>query len=671
PGHMASETLLIFVLMLSSVRLGKSAETLFNVKCQSAVGVIGQTTNISCSIESQTGPVIIKAVSLTRFRENKPCFTFKPHENRVTGDSRFKVESLPSLQLHNTAISDEGGYRYYIRTNLGKAKAEFRINVTANYSLPIITSEPTEIKDGGAADLYCRASGGYPAGTIHWFDQRNTNWTQNSRLQITQGHDGLFTLSSKLSFRSIDSTWGRFRCVVLNYRYEEEEESTANLRREENAQAVNNTVKIILAAVILIGSLIVCLLIVVFFKLRVTEKIKKARSMDLPATFAAETDDVEDETDLDLVPPMPFGTLGGEVSPSLINTMLKPLLCRNRNLASASLLFVLMLTSVHFGKTAETLFNLKCQSAVGVIGQTTNISCSIESQTGPVVINTVVLTRFRENKPCFTFQPYENRVTGDSRFKVESLPSLQLHNTAISDEGGYRYYIRTNLGNDDAEFRINVTAVYSPPVITSEPTEIKDGGAADLYCRASGGYPAGTIHWFDQRNTNWTQNSRLQITQGHDGLFTLSSKLSFRSIDSTWGPFSPTPNRNHRNMPLLSLLFLVLIMSPVTKSVEAVYSLPIITSEPTEIESGGAADLYCRASGGSPAGTIHWFDQRNTNWTQNSRLQITQGHDGLFTLSSKLSFRSIDSTWGPFRCVVLNYRYEEEEGGRTPAQGRD
>ncbi|KAF5886777.1 muscle, skeletal receptor tyrosine-protein kinase-like isoform X1, partial [Clarias magur] len=185
----------------------------------------------------------------------------------------------------------------------------------------------------------------------------------------------------------------------------------------------------------------------------------------------------------------------------------------------------------------KALFNLKCQSAVGVIGQTTNISCSIESQTGPVVINTVVLTRFRENKPCFTFQPYENRVTGDSRFKVESLPSLQLHNTAISDEGGYRYYIRTNLGNDDAEFRINVTAVYSPPVITSEPTEIKDGGAADLYCRASGGYPAGTIHWFDQRNTNWTQNSRLQITQGHDGLFTLSSKLSFRSIDSTWGPF--------------------------------------------------------------------------------------------------------------------------------------
>ncbi|KAF5886778.1 muscle, skeletal receptor tyrosine-protein kinase-like isoform X1, partial [Clarias magur] len=129
PGYMASDTLLIFVLMLSSVRLGKSAETLFNLKCQSAVGIAGQTTNISCSIESQTGPVVIKAVSLTRIRENKPCFTFKPSKNRVTGDSRFKVESLPSLQLHNTSISDEGGYRYYIRTNLGHVDAEFTISV--------------------------------------------------------------------------------------------------------------------------------------------------------------------------------------------------------------------------------------------------------------------------------------------------------------------------------------------------------------------------------------------------------------------------------------------------------------------------------------------------------------------------------------------------------------
>ncbi|XP_053355257.1 uncharacterized protein LOC128527017 [Clarias gariepinus] len=227
---MATATLLVLTLMLSSVPVGQAAESLFNVKCQPAVGVIGQITHISCSIESQTGPVVINTVVLTRFSEIKPCFTFQPYENRVTGDSRFKVESLPSLQLHNTAISDEGGYKYYIRTNQGNVNVQFTINVTAKYSSPVITFEPTVIESGGAADLYCNASGGYPAGTIHWFGQSNTNWTKNSGLQITQGHDGLFTLFSKLSFKSIDTTWTPFRCVVLNYRYKGEGESASTLK---------------------------------------------------------------------------------------------------------------------------------------------------------------------------------------------------------------------------------------------------------------------------------------------------------------------------------------------------------------------------------------------------------------------------------------------------------
>ncbi|XP_053354848.1 uncharacterized protein LOC128526739 [Clarias gariepinus] len=274
---MASETLLICVLMLSSVRVIKSAESLFNVTCQPAVGVIGQITHISCSIESQTGPVVINTVALTRFSEKtKPCFTFQPYENRVTGDSRFKVESLPSLQLHNTAISDEGGYKYYIRTNQGNVNVQFTINVTAEYSSPIITSEPTEIESGGAADLYCKTSGGYPAGTIHWFDQSKTNWTQNSTLQITQGHDGLFTLSSKLSSRSNDTTWGPFRCVVLNYRYEEEGESASNLGREGDSEPISRTrLYIIIGCAGVIVFLVAVFLIVLLLMRRCPQPLNK------------------------------------------------------------------------------------------------------------------------------------------------------------------------------------------------------------------------------------------------------------------------------------------------------------------------------------------------------------------------------------------------------------
>ncbi|KAF4080324.1 hypothetical protein AMELA_G00169010 [Ameiurus melas] len=270
---MASTTLLFFVLILSSVRVGKSAETLFKLKCQPAVGVIGQTTHISCSIEFLTDSklVSINTVVLTRSGEEKPCFTFQPYVNRVTGDSRFKVENEPSLQLHNTAISDEGEYRYFIRTSLGNEQVKFTINVTAQYHNPIITSMPEEVVNGEHADLYCNASDGYPEGTIHWFDQSNTNWTKSTTLQSTQGNDGLFTLSSKLSFQKIDTLWEPFRCVVFNNRYEEEGGSTFHLKIKgnlPNSPAGDSTVKNIIAPVIVIGSLIIGLLIALLFKRR-------------------------------------------------------------------------------------------------------------------------------------------------------------------------------------------------------------------------------------------------------------------------------------------------------------------------------------------------------------------------------------------------------------------
>ncbi|XP_060774554.1 butyrophilin subfamily 1 member A1 isoform X3 [Neoarius graeffei] len=266
---MASATLQVFALILSFVHVGKSEESLFNLKCQSAVGVIGETTRIPCSFESKT-EVVTNTVVLTRIGEKNSCFTFEPFKNRVTGDSRFKVENEPSLLLHNTSISDEGEYQYYIRTNLHSNKVIFTINVTAKYSDPVITSMPKEIVNDGPTELSCNATGGYPAGTIHWFDQSNTNWTKSATLQSMQGSNGLFTLSSKLSFKRFDAIWAPFRCVVLNSKYKEEggSMSTGQIKDPESPSAVSGTVKNSIAGVIVIGSLIVGLLIALLFKRR-------------------------------------------------------------------------------------------------------------------------------------------------------------------------------------------------------------------------------------------------------------------------------------------------------------------------------------------------------------------------------------------------------------------
>ncbi|GAA6072647.1 muscle, skeletal receptor tyrosine-protein kinase-like, partial [Tachysurus ichikawai] len=228
---MASATLHFFVLMMSSLRVGKSVDSLFTLKCQPAVGVIGQTTIISCSIETQTETKpSVKTVVITKIGQQKHCFAFNTFDKSASGDTRFRAENVPSLELQNTMISDEGEYKYFIRTYLGSVTTMFTINVTAKYFSPVITTEQKEIVNDGPADLYCTARGGYPAGTIHWFDLSNSNWTKNAHLQTTQGDDGLFTLTSKLDFQKIDSVWGQFRCVVLNSRYQEEGMSTSDLK---------------------------------------------------------------------------------------------------------------------------------------------------------------------------------------------------------------------------------------------------------------------------------------------------------------------------------------------------------------------------------------------------------------------------------------------------------
>ncbi|XP_047670245.1 muscle, skeletal receptor tyrosine-protein kinase-like [Tachysurus fulvidraco] len=297
---MASASLLFFVLMMSSLRVGKSVDSLFTLKCQPAVGVMGQTTIISCSLEVHTEDKLsINTVVITKFGQKNPCLIFNTFDNIVTGDPRFHAENAPSLELHNTMISDEGEYRYLIRTSLGTRISLFTLNVTAKYFPPVITTGQKEIVNDGAADLYCTANGGYPAGTIHWFDLSNSNWTKSANLSTKQGHDRLFTLTSKLTFSKIDSLWGQFRCVVLNSRYQEEGTSTSDLKIKDvpwnPPPAPDSSVKNIVAAAVVIGSLIVGLLIVLLLKRRRFQQLRRASAVPILNDHQTEDDDYEEK----------------------------------------------------------------------------------------------------------------------------------------------------------------------------------------------------------------------------------------------------------------------------------------------------------------------------------------------------------------------------------------
>ncbi|KAL7825800.1 hypothetical protein SRHO_G00335380 [Serrasalmus rhombeus] len=113
----------------------------------------------------------------------------------------------------------------------------------AKYNPPSVSTWPEKIEEGSPAELECNASGGYPAGTIHWFDSTNTNWMKNATLEITEREDQLLHLSSKLTFAKIDSSWAPFRCVVLNSKFVKDGETTSYLRFTGNTLEHNREVE--------------------------------------------------------------------------------------------------------------------------------------------------------------------------------------------------------------------------------------------------------------------------------------------------------------------------------------------------------------------------------------------------------------------------------------------
>lgn len=96
---------------------------------------------------------------------------------------------------------------------------------------------------------------------------------------------------------------------------------------------------------------------------------------------------------------------------------------------------------------------------------------------------------------------------------------------------------------------------------------------------------------------------------------------------------------------------------------KAKYRNPITNTWPEVVTEGGKVNLYCNATDGYPAGFIHWFDRSGTNWTVNSNTtKATKDSNGLksVALSSRLTFKTIDASLAPFRCIVLNSRYAQD-----------
>lgn len=88
---------------------------------------------------------------------------------------RTKVNKTDfSMEMRNISVSDEGLYKCVVFTNKKPKISKTLLKVTAEYSVPTITADCSELEhehDGGAGmscQLNCSAVGGYPQSTVRW-----------------------------------------------------------------------------------------------------------------------------------------------------------------------------------------------------------------------------------------------------------------------------------------------------------------------------------------------------------------------------------------------------------------------------------------------------------------------------------------------------------------------
>ncbi|XP_057193775.1 uncharacterized protein zgc:174863 isoform X1 [Triplophysa rosa] len=293
---MASIMIMVLAVVCPFIPAVGPSGDLLKLECDPAVGIAAHTTVITCNFRDNKD-VKISAVSLRKVGQNESIFRHLIAKQQELGDPRFSLENRtegPSLKINDTMFSDAGVYEYDVVTNRGQASGKFSLSVTAKYKDPIVSAWPQNVTEGGPLDLYCNATEGYPAGTIHWFDRYGTNWTINSILTKTTKDtysSKSVALSGKLTFKSIDLSLAPFRCIVLNNKYIQEGEKTiqitpAKQNSEEMQESRSNKTNII-AGVMVIGSLIAGLLFALLF-------FRKGKEQSYDSGQAAKPDVISD-----------------------------------------------------------------------------------------------------------------------------------------------------------------------------------------------------------------------------------------------------------------------------------------------------------------------------------------------------------------------------------------
>uniref|UniRef100_A0A3B4GFD6 Uncharacterized LOC102215945 n=1 Tax=Pundamilia nyererei TaxID=303518 RepID=A0A3B4GFD6_9CICH len=172
-----------------------------------------------------------------------------------------------SLLITNTTVADEGDYKCIVITDSGDDSMVTNLKVQAKYSISTLYSIPQKIVPNKDSTLVCESRGGYPQGTIRWFDEEKHEWTKSAKMEAKQSDDGLFQLTSRLSLLG-GSTFSKYICAVFNASGGKEDEKTFDTNIPPSARESPAYTSKVVAPLVVIGSLIIGLLLLLLYKRR-------------------------------------------------------------------------------------------------------------------------------------------------------------------------------------------------------------------------------------------------------------------------------------------------------------------------------------------------------------------------------------------------------------------
>lgn len=304
---MASSGIIVFIFTVLCICAVKSGDFV-KVECNTInVGQYGQQSLLECVVK--TGETVkdptIRMVAWKKLTspEDEGDLVLGFHRGKLDRPKRGYRFAEPlwdeknmnvSLLITNTAVADDGYYKCMVITDSGDGSTVTTLKVQARYPIPSVHSTPEKIVPNSESTLICESRGGYPKGTLRWFDEEGTDWTGSSEMETKPSDDGLFQLTSRLSLLG-GSTFPKYICAVFNASGGKEDSITFEtnihdkIKDSDPTKLSPDTSKIV-APLVVIGSLIVGLLLLLLYKRRSQQTRRNSTAPLMNRRDAAPTD---------------------------------------------------------------------------------------------------------------------------------------------------------------------------------------------------------------------------------------------------------------------------------------------------------------------------------------------------------------------------------------------